>query len=87
MLASRAKKLGDTDTLDRLSQTHVVRQNGAPRPGDKSNAFELIRQQGSLEQRGAQGVVVRIAANFFDLLPDAGLVQPLLNKLFRVWVD
>ena len=73
--------------MDRFSQTHVVGQDRPPGTDGESNAVQLVGQQVSVEELGAQRMLPRVLANLgyggLDAVPKKLLVDVLLG----VWVD
>src|SRR5262249_9246311 len=81
------EELGDTDALDRLSEPHLVREDGAARADRECDAVELIRQERLLEQRRPEGVIGRRAPDLGDQPREARRDELSLNELLGVRRD
>ncbi len=81
------QQLGHADPLDRLAQSHIVGQHGAPRTDSERDAIQLVGQQRFLEQFGPQRMLGRCTTDLFDHALDVAIVQTLLYELFRVGIQ
>ena len=81
------QELGRPDPLDRLAEPHVVGQDRPAGAGGEGDAVELVRQQRDLEQRLAQRMSRRVAADLRGLAAQAFLKQALLDELLGVGID